>query len=167
MRKQLKVRPGFRPVEDVERYRPPQSRLNDASSSPKEVDKKSVEDDGRNASMDILNRRSPSPSPLPRDRDSDQDEDKRSDSAAKREVEESDASKSNKDNKEEEDELTSKLSSLQIGSMASRYASAQPVKQQEPEVSTWERGRGRGQGRGRGRGRNRGRGRSQGTHRDT
>ncbi|EOR04904.1 hypothetical protein J056_000259 [Wallemia ichthyophaga EXF-994] len=124
VRKQIKIRPGFRPVEDVERYRPPQSRLRAASGSATPTPKKNSSDSG--------------------------DGDKSLSAGDETERRSHAAQKSPTTTHSDDDELTSKLSSLRIGSKTSKYASAEPIQTQESS--------GRGRGRGRARGRSKGNG---------
>ncbi|TIB06285.1 hypothetical protein E3P96_00564 [Wallemia ichthyophaga] len=120
----IKIRPGFRPVEDVERYRPPQSRLRAASGSATPTPKKNSSDSG--------------------------DGDKSLSAGDETERRSHAAQKSPTTTHSDDDELTSKLSSLRIGSKTSKYASAEPIQTQESS--------GRGRGRGRARGRSKGNG---------
>ena len=61
-----------------------------------------------------------------------------------------------------DDDLTSKLSNLQIGSMASIYASEEPVKPKEDNDLNKDQGRGKNKSRGHISRNNRGRGRGRG-----
>lgn len=151
MRKERKVRPGYQPVEDIQRYKPPQSRYRSPAAlptSPRQVDKSAIaeqqETDKKSASRELESR-------IP-ENNPEKITEKREDDAILQQPSDTDIMTQDKqDTTKEEDELTSKLADMQLGSMASVYATADPNErvEEQPQVN---RGRGRGRSRGRPRG---------------
>ncbi|TIA93389.1 hypothetical protein E3P99_00166 [Wallemia hederae] len=164
VRKEIKVRPGFMPMEDVERYRPPRSRLSAASGAPSPARRldsleSQLESDGGDTSQSRSSRRGslekaspPSPSPK-HTKNSDsigiQGQDKQIDNKEKADKSDNVDKKDKTDKTDKaEDELTSKLSGLQIGSKASKYANVDSADKGAETVKSGVSTRGRGRGRG-------------------
>lgn len=164
VRKERKVRPGFQPVEDIQRYKPPQSRYRTPGSlpsSPRQFDKSTIAVQQETDKKTIIrgiesliseNKHTSENKNIPENKPEKKTE-KKEDNAILQQPSDTDiiAQKDKQDTTKEEDELTSKLADMQLGSMASVYATADPHErvEEQPQVN---RGRGRGRSRGRPRG---------------
>ncbi|TIB93719.1 hypothetical protein E3Q18_01196 [Wallemia mellicola] len=155
VRKERKVRPGFQPVEDIQRYKPPQSRYRSPGSlpsSPRQLDKNTIAGQQETDKKTIIRGLESLISENKPEKKTEKKTEKKDD-AILQQPGDTDiiAQKDKQDTTKEEDELTSKLADMQLGSMASVYATANPNErvEEQPQVN---RGRGRGRSRGRPRG---------------
>ncbi|EIM21167.1 hypothetical protein WALSEDRAFT_57744 [Wallemia mellicola CBS 633.66] len=155
VRKERKVRPGFQPVEDIQRYKPPQSRYRSPGSlpsSPRQLDKNTIAGQQETDKKTIIQGLESLISENKPEKKTEKKTEKKDDAILQQPADtDIIAQKDKQDTTKEEDELTSKLADMQLGSMASVYATADPNErvEEQPQV---HRGRGRGRSRGRPRG---------------